>query len=315
MTHGQTLRRYSGPCNATGATPGRVGNESPGAPIYEGELRMSTTIAVVKAAVALSPDDGNDPLSVAEARSLTDRIGATANDLCILLLEAQQRKAWKTLGYANWQQYVEVEFRKTRQWAHLLMNQARVIEQIRDAAGTSTTVDITERVARELKPHMPKVTAKIRELIDAGQEPADVVRTVVRAARSQLVGQPQPVASREVHEAAVKVQTDDARNDLAEATAFFNVDEIIVELEHAHRQISQLEAELASLTKGDLAEEVRSLHTRYAQLEGRLKQVTTTSAAAQKQARYAQDLLKKVRATLGVEKNAQILPAIKSRLA
>jgi ParB/RepB/Spo0J family partition protein len=114
---------------------------------------------------------------------------------------------------------------------------------------------------------------------------------------------------------AVQVQTDDAANDLAEATAFFKVDEIVVELEHAHRQISQLEAELESLTRGDLQAEVRSLHKRCAQLEVRVKQESTTSAAAQKQAQYAQSMLKKIRSILGVEKNSQILPAFKSRLA
>jgi HPt (histidine-containing phosphotransfer) domain-containing protein len=284
---------------------------------------MRKGTAIVNPAVALSCGGPNDPLSEPDARALTDRIGATASNLCSLLLEAQQRKAWKALGYANWQQYVEAEFRKTRQWAHLLMNQARVIQQLGEAAGTSTMVDITERVARELKPHMPKVTAKIRELIDAGEKPDDVVRTVIGAARSQLEGQPQPVAaervkpepSREERDRLIKIQVDDASNDLAEATAFFKVNDIVVELEHAHRRISQLEAEIESLTKDDVAAEVRSLHKRCAQLEGRLRQETTTSNAAQKQARQAQAYLKTLRQWLNVERNAQILPAIKSRLS
>jgi hypothetical protein len=91
--------------------------------------------------------------------------------------------------------------------------------------------------------------------------------------------------------------------------------DIAVELEHADRRIRELEAEVESLTSGDLARQVRSLHKRYAQLEARLKQELTTSAAAKQQARDAQGLLKKVRTALGVHWNCEILPVLKSRLA
>src|SRR4051794_30852074 len=50
------------------------------------------------------------PLSMAEARRLTDEAFAVAEDLDARLLVLYRGLAWKALGYRNWGDYVEEEF-------------------------------------------------------------------------------------------------------------------------------------------------------------------------------------------------------------
>jgi hypothetical protein len=46
------------------------------------------------------------PLDAQEARLLTQRIKTEMNQVCQLLAEANDRRAWAALGYATWDQYV-----------------------------------------------------------------------------------------------------------------------------------------------------------------------------------------------------------------
>src|SRR6185437_8603011 len=47
----------------------------------------------------------------------------------------------------------------------------------------STTVDITERAARELKPVLPAVTRAIGERVAAGEQPDDAIAEVIAESR------------------------------------------------------------------------------------------------------------------------------------
>src|SRR6266545_3073692 len=105
------------------------------------------------------------PLTMAEAKHLTEEIRLVADQLWTLLLEAHERHAWKVLGYPSWDQYVAVEFEMSRSRSYQLLDQGRVIRAIADAAEVSTLVDkidIPERVARELKPDLAAVAEDIR---------------------------------------------------------------------------------------------------------------------------------------------------------
>ena len=82
------------------------------------------------------------------------------------------------------------------------------------------------------------------------------------------------------------------------------------ELERADKEIRGLQALVESLQKSDLAKEVVSWQTKFNRLEGRLRQCMTTSKVAEKQATYSSGLLAKIRSTLKVQKNAEILPAL-----
>lgn len=75
-----------------------------------------------------------------EARALTDRIRDAVEATWALLLEAHEQRAWAALGYGTWAEYV------------LPMG------------------NISERAARDIKPHLDDVTAEIEERI--ADEPA-----------------------------------------------------------------------------------------------------------------------------------------------
>ena len=128
------------------------------------------------------------PLSAREARTLTDSILSAADRLWNLLLEAHERKAWKSLGYRSWQNYVETEFAMTRQRAYQLLDHGRVIRAIQEASEMSNTFDISARDAADLKRELPEITNEIRTRVECGQPPEDAAREVIEARRVERNG-------------------------------------------------------------------------------------------------------------------------------
>lgn len=125
-----------------------------------------------------------------EARQLTERIRSTADALWQLLAEAHDRGAWRALGYDTFKSYVGSEFGMSKQRAYQLLDQARVVDALTEAAG-STTVDpivVPERAARELKPHLEVVKERVAEAtVDTAPEdrPA-AARAAVEEFRQEL---------------------------------------------------------------------------------------------------------------------------------
>jgi hypothetical protein len=112
-----------------------------------------------------------------QARTLTERIRQAAEHLYELLYEAHERKAWKALGYATFQAYVQAEFQMTRQRAYQLLDQAKVVREI--SAAATTPVDIPERTARKFKPVLAELTQKIRLVVSSGPPEQAERRTLV----------------------------------------------------------------------------------------------------------------------------------------
>lgn len=114
-----------------------------------------------------------------EARALTERIRSTADALWALLLEAHERQAWKALGYGRWEDYVAAELDMSRSRSYQLLDQGRVVREIEAAVAevvaVSTVVDtgITEREARDVKPHLAEVTEAIKDRLTG--EAADAI--------------------------------------------------------------------------------------------------------------------------------------------
>jgi hypothetical protein len=123
-------------------------------------------------------------LDATAARELTDRIKASANQLWVLLLEAHERRAWISLGYASWAAYVHAEFRISRSRSYQLLDQGRVIRALQSV---STSVDITEAQARDLKPRLGEVTEAVRSRVaaEASGSVADAVEQVIREERER----------------------------------------------------------------------------------------------------------------------------------
>lgn len=219
-----------------------------------------------------------------EAQALTDQIRASINQAWNLLLEAYEQRAWSAMGYTSWEAYVRSEFDISRRRAYQLIDQGNVIRAIESAV--CTTVHITEREARDIKPVLTEVTEEIKERVEAGEDPKTVVGEVIQARREEIQAERKGQAPEEPE-----------------------ID-LIAELEEAHRLIQKQEALIESLSKDDLAKEVREWRDRYERLESRLAQANTTAAEAKKQAQSYATLLSKIRKKLGVEKNSQILGAL-----
>lgn len=106
-------------------------------------------------------------ISKDEAEKLTKDIQSTTTALYVLLKKAHDTKAWISLGYKTWTEYIEKEFDFSRARSYQLINQANVIEEINNASGVP--IYITEREARDIKKRLPEITESIKKDVkDAG---------------------------------------------------------------------------------------------------------------------------------------------------
>lgn len=104
-------------------------------------------------------------LTAAEAGALTAKIKSYVGVTWVLIAEAHARRAHKALGYATWADYVEAEFDISRSRSYQLISQARVVLEISEAV--STTVDISEREARDLEPMLAEAKQAAVEAAEA----------------------------------------------------------------------------------------------------------------------------------------------------
>lgn len=89
----------------------------------------------------------------------------------------------------------------------------------------------------------------------------------------------------------------------------------VAEWDRAAKRVEELEELVESLQTTDLHREIRAWSAKYAQLNGRLMQAVTEANEAKRQAKYQGNLLARIRKTLGVESNREILPALERRAA
>lgn len=130
-------------------------------------------------AVAILP-----ALTESEARQLTDRIRSAAECLWGLLLVAQEREAWRALGYASFREYAKSEFDMGKSQAYRLVDHGRALRAIEAAAGSPVGEIAPERVTREIKPVLNVVTKDISDKVAAGEDPIAAVTASIKAARS-----------------------------------------------------------------------------------------------------------------------------------
>jgi hypothetical protein len=90
--------------------------------------------------------------------------------------------------------------------------------------------------------------------------------------------------------------------------------DLVSELEAADKEIRRLSSLIEQLTgDSDHAKIAAEWSMKFDQLSGRNAQLVRTLNEAQKQARYANDMLAKIRKALGVLANADIIPALMAR--
>ncbi len=162
---------------------------------------------------ATDPIASSAPLDRSEAHDLTERIRASADHLCRLLLEAHSRRAWSALGYGTWEDYVGVEFHLSRSRSYQLLDQARVIRTIEEAIGVSRILDISPFAAEQLKPHLADVVESVRSRTAGvpAEKVAHVAARIVHEERRRIA------AGRPPRPSVTLPRTDDGRHPRAGA--------------------------------------------------------------------------------------------------
>lgn len=156
-----------------------------------------------------------DTIGRAEAKALTERIRKHIDAAWQDITLAYEGKAWKAMGYASWEAYVKAEFDMGRSRSYQLLDQGRVIRALAAATGeVSTSVDISEAAARDIKPELPAVTAEIKQRVERGEDPETAVSATVAAARTEKERQRE---ERKAHQAEIDRQRDETRESLPQA--------------------------------------------------------------------------------------------------
>lgn len=125
-------------------------------------------------------------LSKADAKKLTQKIKTAVDDLWSLLVQAHEGRAWKALGHATWQAYVEAEFGMSKRRADQLLEKSEVIAAIEDATGKKgNAFPISKRDVDAVKTDLPAVAEEIKVKLEAGEEPKKAVADTIAAKRTE----------------------------------------------------------------------------------------------------------------------------------
>lgn len=150
-----------------------------------GEVTPGTDLAVATGTEL----DIETPLTTDQAREITDAIRSTSEVLYVLLARAHAGKAWQALGYSSFQAYVREEFDMSRSRAYQVLDQARVVAAIEDAAPDGVDLPaISEAAARDLRGIIGEVGQEIQERT-ADLEPNEagkVVEEIVEKYRDEV---------------------------------------------------------------------------------------------------------------------------------
>jgi hypothetical protein len=190
-------------------------------------------------------------LSKVEAKKLTQKIKTAVDDLWSLLLEAHDRKAWKSLGYSTWEAYVKAEFDMSRRNSYRLLDQARVVRAIEE--NVPHAAQISQRDAEALKDDLPAAAEQIKAKVDAGEEPEKAVADTVAAKRAEKAAQQaENDRQREEHAAALPdaiKQRQQAKADAITARKAkpVDTDALTAELDELREANAALEAEVVAL--------------------------------------------------------------------
>jgi hypothetical protein len=130
--------------------------------------------------------NGRGLLEPATARELTNRIRTATRHVCLLLLEAHQGRAWFVLGYRTWEEYIQREFGLSRSRSYELLDQARVIVAIMEAAKVTSVPDVSAYTALLLKSNLCEITEAIRLRIEESghADPRRVIEEVIEQERA-----------------------------------------------------------------------------------------------------------------------------------
>jgi hypothetical protein len=201
-------------------------------------LREQEQYLISRSEAAEQPEEATETLDESGARDLTEEIKDATRQVCLLLHEAHQGRAWLALGYASWEAYVQAEFSLSRSRSYELLDQSRVIRTLMAAAGTSGTPEISAYCATQVKPYLPEMIdeVRVRTAGTSEDEALAIVLKVVRE-RRQLIDRersdrPGAAATRgEDDSSAGRVQLLQLRQVIGQLARMPPVDAVIASLE------------------------------------------------------------------------------------
>ena len=238
----------------------------------------------------------SEPMTEPEARQITDRINDASSKLWSLLSEAHERKAWAALGYANWRDYAVAEFNVSQSRAYQLLDHAKVIGAIKEAAN-STNVEISEFAAREIKPKLSKVVEKIKAKVQGGEDPAKATYEVIEATRVESKKAASKVVPRPIP-AEPADEDDDHDRELADLA-----DEL-------QRENLSLQAQIAAAEADDLVAEAVKWRKAYDHAVRSQSEAMDSAHASQKREKFSMTQLRRCGKAVGVDDPRHIAKAV-----
>lgn len=202
------------------------------------------------------------------------------------LCEIRDAKLYRNT-HGTFKDYCKDKWQLGESRVYQLMDQAVVVAALQEAGKNSNALEVSARDVAAVKPHLAEVTEEIRTRVAQGEDPVKTTYEVIEAKRAEI--KPKPKAEPE---------PEDSEPDPW------------AELVIMDQQMQEQDKLIKSLMKDDKDAEIFAQRHKYAQLEGLVKQLTTTEGEAKKQAQYYADLLKKIRKAIDVTKNTEIIPAI-----
>jgi hypothetical protein len=200
------------------------------------------------------------------------------------LAEIRDSRLYRTT-HRNFTDYCRTRWGISDSRAHQLVRAAEVVAELENC----TTVQ-----------SLPTSEAQVREL--ARVEPAQRAEVWTQA-QEQAKAEAKPVAARHVQQ-ATKPQAKPPEPEPEPE------DDIVAELEAAHRQITEMQKVVDSMLSDDKAKEILRLTTQLAQLNANHQTTVAELAEVRKEHRWMGDYLHKIRQALKVAKNSEIIPAI-----
>lgn len=133
-------------------------------------------------------------MSKSAAEEITNAIKSYATATWVLVKRAHDGKAWKSLGYSTWADYVATEFDMSASRSYQLINQAEVIATLEDAAPDGTKLLLTEAQTRDIKKELPRITEKVKNAT-ANDDPgtaASKINDIVESERAAIKNDSSP---------------------------------------------------------------------------------------------------------------------------
>jgi hypothetical protein len=158
----------------------------------------------------------------------------------------------------------------------------------------------------------PLSVAQQRKILDLAEEQGWTVRQTREAVR-EAQGKPALTTAAKVDRADTDAVVGTDHDHEARGEVEGSMLELAAELERANGEIAELRALIAQLQSDDQAKVIATLQEKYQRLEGRLDQAIAEGNEAKKVAKSGGDLLLKIRETLGVKSNREILKALARR--